>query len=215
MTPVLVSIVNDSAKVTDAQIIEAIHALAIQLSRDVAPMWGLVPALEFVPKGQVPSGIPCTISDTPDQPGALGYHDEGPDGIPYIKVFALDGSDWVVTLSHELLELLGDYSASIWVDGPDGFDYAYELCDAVESDTYMIDGVNVSNFAYKAFFDRNAQPGEKLDHLGKLKAPFTMTPGGYQIKRSETGVVSQVFGAEYPEHLKAAKSAHALRRRDR
>lgn len=194
MTPILISVSNASSKVTDAEVQAAILAIASQLANDVAPIWGQVPALEFVPAGQVGTGCPCTISDTPDQPGALGYHDEGPDGKPYIKVFVVDGYDWVVTLSHEVLELTGNPAANLWADAPDGSDYARELCDAVERDTYAKGGLNVSNFLYPAAFDPNAQPIEKLDHLGNLKAPFTMTSGGYEIHRTEPGATSQVFG---------------------
>jgi hypothetical protein len=195
VTPVLISISNASSKVTDAEVQAAIVAVATQLATDVAPVWGQVPALEFVPAGQVGAGCPCTISDTPDQPGVLGYHDEGPDGRPYIKVFVVDGYDWVPTFSHEVLELAGNPAANLWADAPCGSDYARELCDAVEDDTYDINGLNVSNFLYPAAFDPKALPGEKFDHLGNLKAPFTMTEGGYEIRRTEMGATSQVYGA--------------------
>lgn len=199
MKPVLISVVNQSTKVSEDDVKAAVLAIGKQLARDVAPEWGWTPALEYVPPGATPtSPVTATISDTPDVDGALGYHDETDAGIPYIKVFALDGSDWRTTLSHEVLELTGDYAANRWADAPDGTDYAQELCDAVEGDSYDIDGVPVSNFVYQAFFDERAQPGEKLDYLGKLSAPFTMTPGGYQIQRTEPGKVSQVF-ARHPE----------------
>lgn len=205
MKPNLISVLNQSSKVTDADAAAAVAAIGKQLAQDVAPEWGWVPALEFVPAGQQPtSPVTATISDTPDVQGALGYHDETDAGVPYIKVFVLDGYDWRTTLSHEVLELTGDYSANLWADAPDGTDYAKELCDAVEGDSYAIDGVPVSNFVYQAFFDERAQPGEKLDHLGKLSAPFTMTPGGYQIQRTEPGQVTQVF-AKYPEAVSVAE----------
>lgn len=206
MTPTVIAISNQSTKVTDDQVQAAISAIGIQLARDVAPIWGLVPSLVFVPPNADLAGeCSCVISDTPDQPGALGYHDEGSDGVPYIKVFVIDGYDWVTTLSHEILELTGNPAANRWADSPDGSDYAQELCDAVEGDTYAINGLNVSNFVYPAFFDPNAQKGEKLDYLGKLSAPFTMTPGGYEIHRTEPGQVAQVFAARATEGRSAAQ----------
>jgi hypothetical protein len=235
MTPTVIAVYNQSSKVTDEQVQDAIAAIGIQLSRDVAPFWGNIPALEFVPKDGTPSpnSCPCTLSDTPDQPGALGYHDEGTDGVPYIKVFVVDGYDWVTTLSHEILELTGNPAANRWCDSPDGSDYAQELCDAVEGDSYSIDGLNVSNFVLPAFFDPNTQPGERLDVMGNLTAPFTMTPGGYEIHRTEPGEVSQefaritsgagrtshyvgdgiivVFGEKYPNGRKVGKLRQATR----
>ncbi len=232
--PSLISVTNHSKRVTDAECAKMVHAIGIQLARDVAPIWGQVPALEFCPAGAPVNGIECTIGDTPDVPGAAGYHDEDDSGIPYIRVFtfagasALTGSDAVsVTLSHEILEVVGDSPANKWADGPDGADYAYELCDAVEGDTYAIDGVTVSNFVYPAFFDPRAQSGSKLAFIDTVDKPFAMSSGGYEIRRTEPGRVAQVFaraheaapgvvlvfGPGYPEHKKAGKVASAARRR--
>jgi hypothetical protein len=236
----LISIVNESSRVTDAEIEHMVHALGIQLSRDVAPIWGQVPVLEFAPSGVIPNGIVCTVSDTPDVPGAAGYHDEGDDGKPFIKVFTFEGASSLVgpdalsvTLSHEILEVVGDAPANKWADGPGGADYAFELCDAVEGDTYEIDGVSVSNFVYPAFFDPKASKSAKLAHLDTIAGPFLMSPRGYQIRRTEPGHISQVFaarsegehafvfpnglgvlfGKDYPENRKSAKLTRATRRR--
>lgn len=245
MPSTLVSIVNQSKRVTDDEAKRMTLAHGRQLAEHVAPVWGLTPALEFVPKGEkpTPGSMPATLSDTSDVPGAAGYHDESDDGIPFIKIFTFDGSSATtgrdavsVTLSHEGCELTGDAPANKWADGPDGADYAFELCDPVEGDTYEIDGVAMSNFVYPAYFDPKAAPGAKLDYLEKLSAPFSMTPGGYLIKRAETGRITQifaahieqghdvrdlgdglfiVFGAEFPEAKKAAKIAKAARKRGR
>jgi hypothetical protein len=198
-----------------------VSALGKQLARDVAPVWGNVPALEL---GTAPEDGASTIviQDGLDVEGALGYHDEA-DGIPrgFIGAGVVLGNGGTnstgpnsisVTLSHELLEMVGDESANLWADGPDGSDYARELCDAVESDSYEIDGVSVSNFVYPAFFDPQADSTEKIDHLGKLTAPFGMTAGGYQIKRSEPGSVSQVFGARLVQIVshRQGRTVHAV-----
>lgn len=227
MTPLLISVTNHSATVLDVDVTKVVRDITVQLTRDVAPIWGLVPALEFVPKGQKANGIPCTISDKPDVPGAAGYHDTNG-----IKVFVIPGMDWRTTLSHEILELLGDAPANKWADGPNGDDYAFELCDAVEGDVYDITGTPVSNFVYPAFFDPTAAPTERLDHMGNLSAPFGMTAGGYQIRRTEPGRVSQifaqhshnsaivagtnlvlVFGPDFPDSKRAGKLANAKKKR--
>jgi len=57
-------------------------------------------------------------------------------------------------------------------------------CDPVESDAYPIavldKPVMVSNFVLPAWFDAQASQGP-FDKMGKLTAPFTMTPGGYLV----------------------------------
>jgi len=203
-TPTLISIVNVSDKITDAEIAAAVPAFGKQIANDYAPVWGQGCALEFVPKGQKPSGnVIAFIGGAPDVDGALGYHDVDRDGsvtgvagIAYIKVFEVDGYDWRSTFSHEYLELLGDFPANFWADMKDGLrDVARELCDPVEGDTYEIDGIPVSNFVYPAYFNPYASADDKLDHLGKLSEPFGMSPGGYLIVRTEPGKVSNVFGA--------------------
>jgi hypothetical protein len=248
MTPTVISVSNSSTRVFEDDVKKMTLACGKQLAQHVAPILGLTPAIEYVPKGGKPTygNCPATIDDTPDVPGALGYHDEDDNAVPYIKVFtiSLDSGGEVltgdqavsVTLSHEVLELTGDAPANRWVDGPGGMDYAFELCDAVEGDTYEIDGVAVSNFVLPAWFDPKAKAGESFDYLGKLTAPFTMTAGGYMIVRTEPGKVTQVFahhanrqkdvdvkeagrglylvfGKDFPEHMKAVKIAKALKRR--
>lgn len=209
MTPTqLISVINQSKRVSDADVAAMTKAVAKQVSNDVSKYYGLVPALEFVKPGGTPTpgGAPCYVIDIPDVDGALGYHDEGDDGVPYIKVFvnpvldnggtALVGSlSLSAVLSHEVLELIGDGPANRWVDGPSGSDFAAELCDACQDTFYVVDGVSVSNFVLQAFFDPKAQKGSRFDFMGKLMQPFSMTSGGYQITRTEPGRVSQVFGS--------------------
>jgi hypothetical protein len=86
---------------------------------------------------------------------ALGYHDRNHRGIPFGFVFTelskKLGENWTVTLSHEALETIGDPEVNLLVAGPhpseerDVFHW-YEMCDAVQDETYEIDGVEVSNF---------------------------------------------------------------------
>lgn len=234
MTPTLISVTNDSSTLSDEEVAAVVLAVGRQLAQHVAPIWGAVPAIEFVSKGGPVEGCPCSISDTPDVADALGYHDEGPDGVPYIKVFVIPGNDWRVTLSHEVLELALDAAANLWADGPDGLDYAREACDADQGGTYTIDGVSVSNFVYPAFFDPKAGPDEKLDYMDRLSRPFMTGPDGYQIVRTEPGRISDtfgmhldgaahiaeaapglhlIFGSRYPESQKAHKIAMAAKKR--
>src|SRR5215467_2400669 len=87
-----------------------------------------------------------------------------------------------VTLSHEVLEMLGDTDINLMVQkGPRG--YAYEVCDAVEDDSlgYDINGVRVSDFVYPQYFETFWHKGAtKFDHLGHLSGPLpSLTHGGY------------------------------------
>jgi hypothetical protein len=206
--PQLISVLNLSENLSDDDGLAMTLAIGKQLALHIAPIHGMVPSIEYVKKGQrgSPDGCPARLlSGKPTVPGALGYHDEGDDGIPFIELFldliasqggkVLEGDDSISSvLSHETSELVGDSAANKWFDGPNGQDYAGELSDTVQGFSYVIDGVSVQNFVYPAFFDQRAQKGSKFDFMGKITHPFETGPRGYQIVRTEPGRVSQVFG---------------------
>jgi hypothetical protein len=150
--------------------------------------------------------------DNADSAGALGYHDLTKDGQPVSKVFVkttLAAKELVsVTACHELFEMVIDPLANLWAENSDGKEYAYEMSDPVEEDTFLVDGVTMSNFVHPSWFEPFKHPaGTRFDHLGKLKAPFSMTKGGYMIVK-QNGKVKEVFGS----HEKAARFAREDRR---
>jgi len=192
-----ISINNASSVLTDDQVRAVVPALQTQVRRDFLPPWGVDADLDFVPKGQQPPAGHwwLVVADDSDQAGALGYHDMTPDGLPQGNVFAGTdlqfGTQWTVTASHELLEMLGDPAINLTALTMTPFDvnqpavgrlYAYEVCDACEADQdgYAIDGVLVSNFVYPPWFESFRQTGStQFDHQLRLTDPFQLLPGGY------------------------------------
>ena len=122
---------------------------------------------------------------------ALGYHALTDRGVPYGFVFPclsdLLNEDWGVTLSHEALELALDPEINRLVEGPhpDPAEggrvvyHWYEVCDAVQSDTYTIDGVDVSNFLLPLYFTVKEEHLNHNDFLGRGVPSFGVRPGGY------------------------------------
>lgn len=192
MANIQVAIINSSTVLTDAQVQAAIPALQTQVHRDFAPVWGTDADLTFVPSGSTPPAGAwwLVILDNSDQAGALGYHDVTSDGLPLGKVFAqsdiVNGYQWTVTASHELLEMLGDPEIDLTVfvqpDAQSGSLYAYEVCDACEADQfgYQIDGTLVSDFVFPSWFESFRAPGStQFDFGNNIKKPFDLLPGGY------------------------------------
>jgi hypothetical protein len=141
-----------------------------------------------------------------------------PDGRAYARIFwgPIQANGGTLTtgelslssvISHEVLEAIGDPYANWWADGPD-YEHALELADPVEGDSYDIGGVSVSNFVGPKWFRKGDGP---YDWMGKLSAPFTMTPGGYMIVRTSSTDVRQIFAHDYPEWKKALKEHPASR----
>jgi hypothetical protein len=163
--------------------------------RHFVPVWGYPVTLYNTRKAK-PTDWRFYYYDDADEAGALGYH-LTEDGQPLSRVFVkttLAVNQLVsVTACHELFEMVIDPIANLWAEAADGVEYAYEMCDAVEEDTFLVDGVEMSNFLYPTWFEPfRHPPGTKYDHLGLLKRPFAMTKGGYVITK-KNGRISETF----------------------
>lgn len=166
------------------------------------PIWGY-PVKLYNTETARPTDWQFVYFDDADTAGALGYHDLTKDGQPVSKIFVkttLSDKQLVsVTACHELFEMVIDPVANLWAEASDGTEYAYEMCDAVEEDTFLVDAIQMSNFLYPSWFEPfKHRRGTKYDHLGLLTAPYTMTKGGYEIVKKK-GKVSEVFGSKAKE----------------
>ena len=190
MADIKIAVLNQSTAVKDSEVEKVVGLLQIQVTRDFAPVWGNNADLRFVPGGKKPKAGEwwLVILDNADQAGALGYHDVTNQGLPLGKVFAKTsmtyGEKWSVTASHELLEMLGDPEINLTVlveSGTGGTLYAYEVCDACESDKfgYKIKGVPVSDFVYPSWFESFRKKGDRFDFTKSVKQPFQLLAGGY------------------------------------
>jgi hypothetical protein len=184
-----ITIINASTVCTDAEVQSYVAPLQVQVSQHFAPAWGRDAVLSFTPKGAKPDPNAwwMAVLDNSDQAGALGYHDLTNTGQPLGKVFAASDKHYnmsvSVTLSHELLEMLGDPGINMVASGPDQHGnpafYAFEACDACEDDSYgyAINGVTVSDFVYPSWF--GGVTGGPYDYKGHINTPFAILSGGY------------------------------------
>ena len=75
--------------------------------------------------------------------------------------------------SHELAEMLVDPGINLWCAGPKGRMYAYEVCDAVEEEEFLVDGIPMCNFVYPAYFDLFRTPKSvQFDHNNDIGPSF-------------------------------------------
>jgi hypothetical protein len=184
-----------------------IAAMQVYVDQHVQPVWGTPAKLEKS-TGFVPGAWAMVFLDDADQPGALAYHDLTPEGLPLSKVFIktilADNELVSVSASHELVEMLVDPAINMYTTGPDlkplyaydnnplqtisldifasGAMYAYESADPVEEVTFKVNGIDMSDFVYPAYFEEFRAPGSvQFDHEKKVTRPFQILPGGYQI----------------------------------
>jgi len=192
MSLINVSVINASSVLADSDVQPVVDALQKQVDNDFGPAWGVGAKLNFVPQGGSPPAGSwwLLILDDSDQAGALGYHDLTSEGLPLGKVFAATdlkfGSNWTVTASHELLEMLADPNINLTVfiqsDSAAGKLYAYEVCDACENDQlgYMIGNVLVSDFVYPAWFeDFRPANSTQFDQGQHITQALQLLAGGY------------------------------------
>ena len=206
-----ISVINlTHGLLSDTEVITSIRAINRQIKEDFEPYWNMQGQLRLEgnsseqPDTDHPEDMQgeaiIYLWDKADVPNALGYHDANYRGIPYGFVFvdiaSEIGENWTVTFSHEVLELIGDRQAGKLIRGPHPHDknrtvyHWHEMCDAVQDETYEIDGIEVSNFVLPLYFTEDAEPGSRNDFLGtqyltgngrnKTSLPsFGINPGGY------------------------------------
>src|SRR5882672_7137068 len=196
-----------------------IAAMQAFVDRHVAPVWG-TPARLVKSRGFVKGAWAMVFLDDADQPGALAYHDLTPEGLPQSKVFVkttIENGDLVsVSASHELVEMLVDPAINMMTTGPDPKTvYAYESADPVEALTFKVNGIPMSDFIYPSYFEDFRKAGSvKFDQLRKVKRPFQILAGGYQII-FKGGKWSQLYGSQRKKRAFAKEKRRGHRSEER
>lgn len=170
--------------------------------------WGCGAVLKAT-DGPVAGTWGMVFLDSADVANALAYHTD--EGLPLSKVFVktiLDAGESVtVAATHELAEMLVDPGCNGWVMDPHGILFTLECADAVEESIFEVDGFQVSDFVYPAWF---GQPGTQMDHCRVLTAPFTLARGGYSTTL-QAGNMQQTFGSSDKANRFAAEDRRGHR----
>jgi len=198
LAPVRIACINKATVDLGVDFDKLIAALQKCYDRHFLPVWGY-PVELYKPRKAGRTDWQLLFLDDATVAAAYGDHALTKQGQPYSKIFVkttLRDNELVsVTASHELFEMAIDPIANLWAQAKGGTQYAYEMCDPVEEDTFLVDGIPMSNFLYPTWFEPFKHPrGTKFDHLGLLKKPFSVRPDGYvTIKTREK--VKDKFGS--------------------
>jgi hypothetical protein len=229
-----VTIANISKSISAADFRATVRAIARQVDEDFTPEWSIAATLRATAlsiANQAPiegkHDAIIYVGDASQDPttgveGALGYHSRNHGSIPYGFIY-LDicqeyGEEWTSTLSHEVLELLGDPTAAITVTGPapkggkGSVYYDLEVCDPTQGDSYKIDGITVSNFVCKHYFGLVGGSGH-TNFLELALQPFGVRPRGYYQYEDKRGV-HQINGELITEINVAARALMKMGRRN-
>jgi hypothetical protein len=204
---------------SDSDLARIATTINIQWSRDVMPSWDGSTVMTVRTGQLLGHDIPCyVVPSYPDAPQAVALHTVDGSSVPaiYVSSMMLTGlfsgpNAMSVAIAHECLELGLDPGCNLWADDGMGSEYARELCDAVQGDSYDIGGVTVPNFLTPAFFIPASEgPWSYLGRRGQetVPGPFITAPSGYQVKRTIEGTQTNVFGyGKFP--LLKANFAHS------
>jgi hypothetical protein len=179
-------VLQDQSKLnlTLSQLDPIAQALQTQVDRDFTPIWGVHALVQAIDRNQaVPRGAwPMRILD--QSQAGLGVHLDN-HGKPFAEIQA--GTDWSITASHELLEMLVDPLGKKLMSDKDidpnsdghQVQYLVEVGDPVEVFAYQINGVSLSDFITPEFYDVNAPAGTSFDFLNQLHAALEVPAGCY------------------------------------
>lgn len=183
------ALVSDTTKLTAADLTKVGSALQKQATRDFGPLWGIEATVSpFARLEDVPIDYwPIIVRDDIGVSGAAGVH-EDKNGQPFSLVQY--STDWSLTASHEMLEMLADPFGKRLVAGkaPAGapkaasgrVNFLVEVGDPSESAEfgYTVNGVLVSDFYTPHFFDP-VRSAVRYSFTDAIKSPRTILRGGY------------------------------------
>lgn len=177
-----------------AEVASVVGAINLQLRADVQPYWSVNCRLQLHSGQQLPTDATdrdrevIFLQNEASIDGAVGYHDrfEGISvGYVFLDVAKSLGEPWSVALSHETLEMLGDPYCTLLATGPHPnpkckyhVGHWYELCDAVQSNTYLRNGHLVSNFVLPQYFAVDEKTA-CVDFMNTGLRSSGVNPGGY------------------------------------
>lgn len=160
-----------------------VQAFDIQ-GKQIDKIWGTDPDT-LVILDDYTDDYACQIYwDDATQAGALGEHHVTKKGHPignvFVKLAQKMGDSASAVGSHEYAETkINPFINRVAVDPRTGWGWAVEESDQTQANSYQINGISVSNWLYPSAFNPKAGVNEKFDHMGILKAPFTIAEGGY------------------------------------
>jgi hypothetical protein len=226
------AIVDQTQHVTHTDVRRAVRAINRQLREDFFPIWHIKANCRVVASATsletVRDEAVIFLRDSTRDQDYLGYHDRVVEtGLPYGFVFLdiaqqLD-EPWTVTLSHEVLELIGNRHCNYYALGPHPKQRSrtvahwFELCDAVQDNVYLIDRVEVSDFLLPLYFTPQKEIREKCSFLGAKIHSFGVDRGGYVgYWDPRTGEESNYFADKRArERFKVKGRVGEVRRRQR
>ena len=184
-----IALVSQTSKVSQSRLAIVSAAIQKQVARDFGPIWEVQATVDAFPKLEdLPAGYYAVIvrDDVQATTGLKGVHHD-PDKQPFALVQSTDDDSWSVDASHECLEMLADPSLNKLIasnsikPGQGKVEYLLEVCDPCQSraQAYKVNGVEVSDFYTKNYFDPVQSAAVRYSFTGAITAPKQVLQDGY------------------------------------
>ena len=192
-----VSCINKASTELGVDFEKLISALQKFLDECFTPAWG-IPVKLVTAKEKKAWNL--TLFDDAADAATEGYHEFTFNAFPHSRVFVheilANGQKVSVRTCHELAEMIVDPAINLWSSRSGKELCAYEICDPVEEEEFLIDGIAMSDFVFPAYFEPfHRDKSVQFDFLGKVDKPFQILKGGYCILREGNNVFHS-FGSE-------------------
>jgi hypothetical protein len=204
------------------------NAVQRQVAEHFAPAWGATaivtafPSPDTVPEGY--STVAITRRPLLLNRGGFHYPDGGAGALVHYD------DRWTINVSHEVLEMVADPLGVRHVFGPsladspaDGADdraredtdkqglveYLVEVCDPVEGNDYIIDGVRVCDFVFPDFYIASSV-NARYSFTYAVDRPFKLGDGGYiswAVNRPDGGVFQATRKGNHVTWRKVAETS--------
>lgn len=175
------------------------RALHQYINTTLATHWGINGAVYVTGQDTVwaPTDFRVVVADVPTDPTqtqVMGQHlwrgDGNPEGYVFASLCKAWNTRWDLILSHEVIEMMVDPWLTRCAQRGNEF-WPVEVCDPVQDSYSMVGEFQMANFVTPSYY-RDGALGP-YDALEKLKAPFTVSPGGYgQVFRG--GKLVPIYG---------------------
>ena len=191
-----------------------VRALQKYVDDHLAPVWR-TPAKLVKATKPPPGAWVLVFLESADKKhlGDFGYH-QFFEGRPIARVFVgsvMGKEPLSLVASHELAEMLVNPGSNLWALGRGTRLYSYEICDAVEEEMFKIDGFEMSDFVYPAFFDAHRAPNStQFDHLKRITRPLQLLKRGFA--RVRKGQKPKTMLGSRPKRRHFAKEDRRLHR---
>lgn len=213
---------QNGSKLSATVLAHIAEAVTSQINQEFAAEWGAQATIRVGANANdiKPDELGYTFVPSlppPSPANASAYHDITKKGKPFaicavktcIDLYGPNGIS--VDASHEILEAAGDQGANAFANDDKGLLHAFEMCDAVEVQTYgktCKDGtsVQVSNWLLRSWFIPGA-PGP-YEYMSFAKLPGAVSPAGPLQTAKGNGGNYQIVCNAAPESQVTAAGIH-------